>query len=292
MNVVINLNKPKGISSQQAVTRVKRITGVRKAGHAGTLDPMATGILLVCTGEATKITRFLSDLDKEYLTVMKLGEKTDTYDSEGTVVQRSEGFSLGKEDIEKVLAGFRGTIEQTPPMFSALKVGGRPLYALARRGITVERAGREITIHGIEITGFSLPFVGMKITCSKGTYIRSLCNDIGEALGIGAHITDLQRTRIGEFRIEDSVTIDDLEKSPVAARNAFVSVDEALGHLREISLDEGDFNRARNGLSVKLYASGLPQESFVRLKDPSGHLFALGRVLENTVKIERILHLC
>jgi tRNA pseudouridine55 synthase len=290
MNVVINLNKPKGISSQQAVTRVKRITGVRKAGHAGTLDPMATGVLLVCTGEATKITRFLSDLDKEYLTVMKLGEKTDTYDSEGTVVQRSEGFSLVKEDIEKVLEGFRGIITQTPPMFSALKVGGQPLYALARRGIIVERAGREITIHGMEITGFNLPFVEMKISCSKGTYVRSLCNDIGEALGTGAHITDLQRTRTGEFRIEDSVTLEDLEKSP-AAGDAFVSIDEALVHLREMSLDERDFSRAKNGLSVTHHVPGLLQESFVRLKDPSGHLFALGRILEGTVKIERILHL-
>ena len=290
MNVVINLNKPKGISSQQAVTRVKRITGVKKAGHAGTLDPMATGVLLVCIGEATKITRFLSDLDKEYLTVMKLGEKTDTYDSEGAVVQRSEGFSLGREDIEKVLAGFRGTIEQIPPMFSALKVGGRPLYALARSGITVERAGREITIHGMEITGFSLPFVELKISCSKGTYIRSLCNDIGEALGVGAHVTGLQRTRIGGFLIEDSVTLDGLEKSP-AAGNACVSVDEALGHLEEMSLDEGDFSGAKNGASVTHHPTGLLQESFVRLKDPSGHLFAIGKIFGSTVKIERILHL-
>ena len=290
MNVVINLNKPKGISSQQAVTRVKRITGVKKAGHAGTLDPMATGILLVCTGEATKITRFLSDLDKEYLAVMKLGEKTDTYDSEGTVVQRNEDFSLEKEDVENVLAGFRGTIEQTPPMFSALKMGGRPLYSLARRGIMVERARREITIHEMEITGFSLPFVGMRISCSKGTYIRSLCNDIGEMLGMGAHITSLQRTLIGRFRIEDSVTLDELQKSP-AAGNAFVSIDEALGHLGEISLNERDFTRAKNGLSVTQHIPGLPQGSLVRVKDPLGHLFAIGMILESTVKIERILHL-
>jgi len=290
MNVVINLNKPKGISSQQAVTWVKRITGVRKAGHAGTLDPMATGILLVCTGEATKITRFLSDLDKEYLAVMKLGEKTDTYDSEGTVVQRSEGFSLGKEDVENVLAGFRGTIEQTPPMFSALKMGGRPLYSFARRGIMLERACREVTIYGMEITGFSLPFVELKISCSKGTYIRSLCNDIGEALGIGAHITGLQRTRIGRFRIEDSVTLDELQKSPTRG-NALVDIDGALGYLGEISLDERDFARAKNGLSVTRHMPGLPQGSFVRVKDPLGHLFAIGRALESTVKIERILHL-
>ena len=290
MNAVINLNKPKGISSQQAVTRVKRITGVKKAGHAGTLDPMATGILLVCTGEATKITRFLSDLDKEYLAVMKLGEKTDTYDSEGTVIQKSEGFSLQRQDIEDVLAGFRGTIEQTPPMFSALKMAGRPLYSLARRGIMVERARREVTIFGIEIAGFSLPFVEMRISCSKGTYIRSLCNDIGEILGMGAHITSLQRTRIGRFHIEDSITLDELQECPDAG-NVFVGIDDALGHLEEISLDEREFTRAKNGLSVTQYAPGLPRESFVRVKDPSGRLFAIGRVLENTVKIERIFHL-
>ncbi|HXX81717.1 MAG TPA: tRNA pseudouridine(55) synthase TruB [Thermodesulfovibrionales bacterium] len=291
MNVVINLNKPKGISSQQAVTRVKRITGVKKAGHAGTLDPMATGILLVCTGEATKITRFLSDLDKEYLTMMKLGEKTDTYDSEGAVVQRSEGFSLEQEDVENVLSKFRGTIEQIPPMFSALKMGGRPLYSLARRGIMVERARREVTIHGMEITGFSLPFVEVKISCSKGTYIRSLCNDIGETLGMGAHITSLQRTRIGRFRIEDSITLDELQESP-ATGNAFVNIDDALGHLGEISLDKKDFDKARNGLSVTQHAPGLQQGSFVRVKDPSGHLFAIGRVLEGTVRMDRVFHLC
>lgn len=251
---------------------------------------MATGILLVCTGEATKITRFLSDLDKEYLTVMKLGEKTDTYDSEGTVVQRSEDFSLEKEDVENVLAGFRGTIEQTPPMFSALKMGGRPLYSLARRGIMVERARREITIHEMEITGFRLPFVEMRISCSKGTYIRSLCNDIGEILGVGAHITSLQRTLIGRFRIEDSVSLDELQESP-SAGNAFVSIDEALEHLGEIALDDRDFTRAKNGLSVAPHIPGLPQGSFVRMKDPLGHLFAIGMILEGTVKIERILHL-
>jgi tRNA pseudouridine55 synthase len=206
------------------------------------------------------------------------------------VVQRSEGFSLEREDIERVLAGFRGTIGQTPPMFSALKLDGRPLYALARSGITVERAEREITIHGIEISGFSPPFVEMRISCSKGTYIRSLCHDIGEALGVGAHVTGLQRTRIGGFRIEDCATLDTLQENP-AAGNALVSIDEALGHLREISLDENDFSRASNGISVRHHASGLPQESFVRMKDPSGRLFAIGKILGSTVKIERILHL-
>jgi len=291
MHVVINLNKPKGISSHQAVTQVKRISGVKKAGHAGTLDPMATGILLVCVGEATKITRFLSDLDKEYLTVMKLGEKTDTYDAEGTVVQRNEAFSLEEKDVESVLAGFRGTIEQVPPMFSALKMSGEPLYSLARRGIVVERAGRSVTVYRMEITGFSLPYVEMKISCSKGTYVRSLCNDIGEALGVGAHVTSLQRTRIGQFRIENSVTIDELRESQAAAGNALVSIDEALGHMREIILDETDFSRVRNGLSVRQPASNLPQGGFVRLKDPCGHLFAVGRVFESTVKMERMLHL-
>lgn len=290
MNVIINLNKPKGISSQQAVTQVKRILGVRKAGHAGTLDPIATGVLLVCTGEATKIARFLSDLYKEYIAVVKLGERTDTYDSEGEVVQTCEGFSFKKEEIENVLMRFTGTIEQTPPMYSAIKRCGKPLYRLARKGIMVERSKRTVMIHGIEITGFNLPLLEMKISCSKGTYIRSLCDDIGEALGVGAHITELNRTQVGDFSIEDSVTLDDLKKTPETAIVKFRGIDAALGHLRELSLTDREFAGAKHGLPLKcLDFSFLPNE-YIKLKDPSGSLFAIGRAINSLIKIERMLH--
>ncbi|MCL4475220.1 MAG: tRNA pseudouridine(55) synthase TruB [Nitrospirae bacterium] len=297
MNFVINLNKPKGITSHQAVEKVRRISGIRKAGHAGTLDPLATGVLLVCTGEATKITRFLSDLDKEYVVVMKLGEKTDTYDAEGTVIEKTEGFSLGQEDIERILPGFTGIIEQVPPMYSAVKMGGKPLYKLARKGVTVERGKRVVTVHEIRITGFSLPFLEMRVSCSKGTYIRSLCNDVGEVLGVGAHITGLERTRIGGFSVADSLTLDEVEGLIKGQRQGenpppgLSSIDAALGQLRDLSLSENDFSRVRNGLPMRCPDDQPLSEEFIRLKDPSGKLFAIGRVTDRTIKIERMLHI-
>ncbi len=313
MNCVINLNKPKGITSHQAVENVRRISGIKKAGHAGTLDPLATGVLLVCTGEATKITRFLSDLDKEYIAVVKLGEKTDTYDAEGEVTEKSEGFSLRREDVERILPEFTGTIEQLPPMYSAVKLGGKPLYKLARKGLTVEREKRVVTVHDIRITGFELPFVALRVSCSKGTYVRALCNDIGEALGVGAHITGLVRTRIGGFSVEDSVALDELENLLRKCHAELVSasletlkrvqgdikgvlpsihsIGSALRHLGELRLTEGDFSRARNGLPIRRCDSSFQDGEYILLKDPSGNLFAIGKAADRSIKIERMLHI-
>ncbi len=294
---VINLDKPQGITSHDAVEKVRKSLGIRKAGHAGTLDPIATGVLLVCTGEATKITRFLSDLDKEYAVVVKLGEKTDTYDAEGVVTEKVEGFSLEKEDVDRILPKFTGVIEQVPPMYSAVKVGGRPLYKFARKGITVEREKRVVTVHEIRITRFSLPFLEMRISCSKGTYIRSLCHDLGEVLGIGAHIAGLKRTRIGSFRVEDSVSLGVLEGLLGGQRQegslppGLSSIDAALAHLKDLLLSETDFSRGRNGLPFRCPENSFLSEEFVRLKDPSGRLFAIGKVSDGTVKIERMLHI-
>ncbi len=291
MNVIINFDKPKGISSQQAVTQIKRTLRLKKAGHAGTLDPMATGVLLVCTGEATKIARFLSDLDKEYAATVKFGEKTDTYDAEGEIIERHEGFFFEKRDIEKVLGQFSGRIEQTPPMYSAVKIGGQPLYKLARKGVTVERAKRTVTVHTIEISGFNLPFMNLKISCSKGTYIRSLCNEIGEVLGVGAHVVELRRTRIGEFRVEDSVTLDELKEAGADhARKAYI-ISKALNHLGRLRLSDEQFVRAREGLPFIFYEAGILPGDFVRLEGPSGDLFAIGRADDAVMRIERMLHI-
>ncbi|MCL5022296.1 MAG: tRNA pseudouridine(55) synthase TruB [Nitrospirae bacterium] len=295
-DIVINLDKPKGISSHQAVERVRRMLKVGKAGHAGTLDPIATGVLLVCTGEATKVTRFLSDFDKEYSAVVKLGERTDTYDSEGSVVGKTGGFSFEKKDVERVLPQFIGTVEQTPPMYSAIKMRGKPLYKLARAGITVERPKRTVTIREIVVTGFRFPFFSMRVSCSKGTYVRSLCNDIGEALGVGAHMTELRRTRAGNFLADDSLTLERLEEiSGRESENVFspgiCGIDAALGRMEELLLTESEFRRAKNGVSPKSPGRALPQEEYLRLKDPSGNLFAIGKTVDGAVRIERILHL-
>ncbi len=291
MNAVINLDKPRGISSQQAVTKVKRILNLKKAGHAGTLDPIATGVLLVCTGEATKITRFLSDLDKEYIATLKLGEKTDTYDSEGKIIEKHNGFSFRRADIEKAVTGFIGVIEQTPPMYSAVKIDGRPLYKLARRGVTVERTRRTVIVHRIEVTGFESPLVRLKILCSKGTYIRSICNDLGEVLGVGAHIVELRRTRVGDFSIEDSVTLGDINDSVGACVPKATSISSALSHLGRLTMTEAELVRARNGLPLRCRESGILPGEFVRLEESSGNLLAIGKVVDDVIKIERLLHI-
>lgn len=289
MNIVINLNKPKGISSHQAVAQVKKALGVEKAGHAGTLDPIATGVLLVCTGEATKITRFLSCLDKEYIALMKLGEKTDTLDSEGEVIRKTEGFFFKREDIETVLQKFAGAIKQTPPMFSALKMGGKPLYKLARKGLVIERPERIVNIIAIEITGFDPPLLEIKVSCSKGTYIRTLCDDVGDALGVGAHIIELKRTSIGGFRLEDSATMDEL--AGLMLNNVSISgMDAALRHLKELTLTDIEFARAVNGAPVsRPDLQGFSGDEYIRVKDPSGNLIAIGRASFNIIKVERML---
>lgn len=298
MNTVINLNKPRGISSQLAVTKVRRLLNVKKAGHAGTLDPIATGVLLVCLGEATKITRFLTETDKEYIALMKLGEKTDTLDSEGEVIERTDCLSLEEDNIRQVVGSFKGAIRQTPPMFSAIKIGGSPLYKLARKGLTVERAERVVTIHSLEITALDLPFLEIKVSCSKGTYIRTLCNDIGDTLGVGAHMTALNRTRIGDFRIEDSITLEGLGELPLKAINeeegnspSITGLDAALRHIEEMLLTEKEFAGAWNGVPFNrrdLVQSG---SEFLRLKDPEGKLFAIGRVTGGLILIERKLNI-
>lgn len=304
MNTIINLNKPYGISSQAAVIKVRKLSGAKKAGHAGTLDPIATGILLVCLGEATKISRFLTETDKEYIAVMKLGEKTDTLDSEGEVLEKTDCYSLGEQELRQVVESFKGSIHQLPPMFSAVKIGGSPLYKLARKGLTVERAERAVTIHNIKITGFDLPFLEIKVACSKGTYIRTLCNDIGDALGVGAHMTGLERTGVGEFRIEDSITLEELEAQSVKAFDAeagcrtsrplsrsISDIDTALSHMFELILTEKEFAGAWNGVPFSRPELHLTAQKFLRLKGPAGNLFAIGRVVGDSIEIERRLNL-
>ncbi|MBI1812101.1 MAG: tRNA pseudouridine(55) synthase TruB [Nitrospirae bacterium] len=287
-NLVINLNKPKGLTSQQAVTKVKRIFAARKAGHAGTLDPIATGILLVCLNEATKITRFLADADKEYIAVMKLGERTDTLDSEGKIIYKAPDFSVDKNLIETVFERFRGNIEQIPPMYSAIKVSGKPLYMLARKGIEIERQHRSVNIYKLDMIGFAPPFLEIRALCSKGTYIRTLCDDIGTALGMGAHVVELKRTKIGDFMLKDSAAFDELPHK----EKAVCSIDASLSHFKDIILSSRDFIRMANGAMIASEnLPELPADSYLRLKNPDGKLFAIGKSTGSGIKIERLLHI-
>ncbi len=295
MNIIVNLNKHKGITSQDAVTSVKRLLKVRKAGHAGTLDPLATGILLVCLNEATKITGYLSALEKEYAATIKLGETTDTYDSEGRIVRTVKDFKLSADEIKEVFKQFTGDIEQIPPMYSAIKLNGKPLYKLARQGIEVIPKKRTVSIYSIELLNYESPFITLLVACSKGTYIRSLCNDIGSELGTGAHITGLKRTKIGGFTIENSAKIEELPEK----KESLCSIDYALSHLPEIRLFDGELQRIKNGNPMVLEAvksSNLTTETysspaFTRLKDSDGKIFGIGRVSDGCIKPERLFNL-
>jgi len=288
VDVVINLNKPKDISSQQAVIKAKKLFAARKAGHAGTLDPIATGVLIICLNQATKITRFLSDLDKEYMVRLKLGERTDTCDLTGRLLETRNCLSLKEGDIHRVLKNFIGQIKQIPPMYSAIKVKGQPLYKLARMGMEVGRPERVIHIYEIKLIRFDQPYLDLKISCSKGTYIRTLCDDIGKVLEVGAHMISLERTRVGNFRIEDSASIEDLR----CGKDTMHSVDSALSHLDEIILDEESYHKAKNGMPVIMITANVPIKQikqYVRLKSPENNLFAIGRVEQNRITMERLL---
>jgi tRNA pseudouridine55 synthase len=290
VNIVVNLNKDRGLSSQAAVTAVKKAFKVRKAGHAGTLDPLATGVLMVCLNEATKIAGLLADTDKEYLVTAKLGESTDTYDAEGTVTKTADPSAVTEQGVRDALRGFVGEQEQLPPMYSAVKVGGEPLYKLARKGLEVERDKRRVTIHELHLVNFDRPFATLSVSCSKGTYIRTLCHDLGEFLGVGSHVTGLVRTRVGKFSLTDAATIQEL---PLKT-SALHTIDDALRHLSELVLTPEQHRRAVNGNPFRtgrpLTPSPLRTER-LRLKSPEGKLLGIGRAAADLVKIERLFNL-
>jgi tRNA pseudouridine55 synthase len=230
---VLNLNKPAGMTSHDVVDVVRRILGMQRVGHTGTLDPQATGVLPVCLGRATRIAQFLTQADKEYEMTLRLGITTDTLDAAGKVLSDAGEVRVSQAELEAILPHFRGTIQQVPPLYSAKKYKGERLYKLARRGETVERPPVAVTIFGLTLEGFDPPFVRLTVTCSKGTYARSLCDDIGRALGCGGHLHALCRTRSGRFALDGAVTPEDLEARWRTGRlgEVLISLEDALAHL-------------------------------------------------------------
>lgn len=211
MNGIININKPAGSTSFRVVAQVKRLSKERRVGHAGTLDPMATGVLPVCLGQGTRVVEFLADAAKTYQAQIELGVATDTYDATGAVMQRNDPSGISREQLESAFASFRGTIQQTPPMYSALKYKGQKLYELARAGIEVERESRPVVIYNLDIVAWQPPVVTIKVECGKGTYIRSLAHDLGQSLGCGANLKSLIRLSYGPFAVQDAVSVPQLE---------------------------------------------------------------------------------
>lgn len=259
IDAALLLDKALGLSSNAALQQAKRLFGAAKAGHAGTLDPLASGLLVVLFGEATKFAGPLLDSDKEYLATLKLGERTSTGDAEGEVLERHP-VDVGAAQLEAVLARFRGRVEQLPPMHSALKRGGIPLYKLARRGKIVERTPRPVEVLALEALRFAPPIVELRVRCSKGTYVRVLAEDIGAALGTGAHLAALRRTASGRFSVEDAAGLDTLVGLSAAERRSrLVPLARLLEGLPRAELDARDEARLRNGqeLQIQGLAEGL-----------------------------------
>lgn len=207
---IILIRKPQGLTSHDVVDIVRRKLNTKKVGHAGTLDPLAEGLLIILVGKYTKLFSHFADFDKEYSGILKLGEVTTTGDSEGEIVTKGDYHNITRAQVEKVFASFVGESEQIPPMVSALRIGGKRLYNLARRGITIERPARKITIYSLTVENFDLPFVGFNVRCSKGTYVRKLAEDIGACLGCGAHMVKILRLSIGKFNVKDAIDLEDV----------------------------------------------------------------------------------
>lgn len=280
---ILILDKPEGESSNRSLQKVKRLFEATKAGHTGSLDPLATGVLPLCFGEATKISQFLLDSNKTYRTKIKLGEKTATGDSEGEVLVVKDSSHITLKDIEKALVNFRGEIQQVPSMYSALKHQGVPLYKLARAGKTVERKTRIVSIYELNLISFEDPFLELDIHCSKGTYVRTLADDLGEALGVGAHVVALRRTQAGPFKLEQAQSYETLEQlkrdDDFAAIDEFlIPADQAIMDIPEVVLPSATADYVLQGQAV--IARHLPTSGLVRLYKEATFI-GIGEILDD-----------
>jgi len=297
---LLNVNKPAGWTSHDVVAKLRGVLRGNRVGHAGTLDPAATGVLPVLVGRATRIAEYLLDWDKEYQAILRLGRTTDTLDATGTVLREASTDGLTDESILGACARFQGEIDQLPPMYSAIKVAGMPLYKAARAGKTVERALRRVTVHEIQVLKINRCDVTFRVRCSKGTYVRTLCADIGEVLGVGGHLLELERRRVGPLHIEQSCTIDEVIDSGRVGRmtHRLLPLDDALAHIPVLMVTQAAAERARHGVSIPFHAvgwDGAQDQSVtlsgrvVRLKDPSERLLGIGLVRGDSPRADGIV---
>jgi len=269
MDGILNLDKPQGLTSHDAVARVRAVARQGRVGHAGTLDPLATGVLVVCLGRATRLAEYLMASPKQYRAHVRLGIATTSYDAAGQVVAERP-VRVSREQVEAALEGFRGAILQVPPMVSALKRGGRRLYELARQGVEIERAPRPVEIYSLELVAWTPPDLVLEVTCSPGTYIRSLAHDLGQALGCGAHVTGLVRLASGDFRLEDALPLAELtaERLP----SALLPLDAGLSRYPALHLDEAAARAVRLGQALPAESAAA---SVARAYGPDGALLAM-----------------
>ena len=283
MDGILIIDKPEGLTSHDVVARVRRALKTKRVGHTGTLDPFATGVLVLLIGKATRLAQFLDKDEKEYEAVIQFGYETDTGDKTGARTAkcrlRNEEIAerLATTDWQNVLSEFRGEIEQIPPMYSAKKQAGKKLYELARQGKEIERKPIKVIVHELEIIDdekFGTPHsaVRIRVVCSAGTYIRTLAEDIGRRIGIGAHLTELRRKRAGKFALDESVNVRDLDASTVK----LLPIEEAISHLPEFVLSDERVEKTRNGMTTRTNGNQFGSDEIVRMVDHKGKLIAIG----------------
>ncbi|MBI1389131.1 MAG: tRNA pseudouridine(55) synthase TruB [bacterium] len=283
MNGVLNINKPSGMTSHDVVDRIRRAAKIKQVGHTGTLDPMATGVLPICVGKATKIQQFLIAQDKEYDVEMELGVITDSQDRTGEVIEERPVENMTREQIDRALDQYRGELWQTPPMISAKHHKGKRLYELARQGVEVKRDPCKIYIHKLELQDVRMPFVRFSVSCSKGTYIRTLCHDIGETLGAGAVMSALARVRCGRFHIDNAIPLDEL-RTPEDVAGRLYDLNQALDSMPSVTVGtEGKTSlfcgRALAGGAITRLNGDFRSGAFVRVTGRDGSLIGVGEAL-------------
>ncbi len=263
---ILNIDKPLHLTSHDVVAQVRHLSHTRRVGHAGTLDPLATGVLLVCLGRTTRLIEYLAEQPKTYETTLCLGQETDTYDAEGTIVA-ARAVTITPLDVAAALPRFRGDIEQTPPMFSAIKKDGQPLYKLARRGIEVARPARPVTIYELTLLSCQLPLITLRVVCSTGTYIRSLAHDLGQALGCGGHVAALRRTAIGPFNVSQAIPLADL--TPAGITTVLLPSDRTVRHLPLLVLSPLEVSHLHQGRRLP-HQPRYPNAPLARVYDQAG----------------------
>ncbi len=283
---ILNIDKPSGMTSHDVVSRVRRLAGTRRVGHAGTLDPLATGVLVVCLGQATRLVEYVVGRPKTYVTTVRLGQTTNTYDADGKI-ERIRPVAVTDDQLQAALNQFRGMIEQIPPMYSAIKRNGKPLYKLARQGVTVERAARTVTIYDLQLLERNGNDVTLRVDCSTGTYIRSLAHDLGEALGCGGHVTALRRTRVGLFSAESSIPLDHLSAENIA--DHLQQPERAVSHLRRVVLTPAQAEAVYHGKTVTQTAA-MTENELVYAVDDAGRFVGVFQAQGDQLRPHKVLY--
>jgi tRNA pseudouridine55 synthase len=269
---VLVVDKPPAMTSHDVVNGVRRVAGLRRVGHAGTLDPLATGVLLVCVGRATRLVEYLVGQPKTYVTAVQLGQTTNTYDADGEVVAERPFSHITRDTIAQALTAFRGPIQQKPPIYSAIKKDGQPLYKLARRGETIDVPVRAVTIYELSLLSVTLPIIELEMTCSSGTYVRSLAHDLGEALGCGGHVTALRRTAVGDFKVQNAVPLATL--TPDNVSDYLLPTETAVAHLPALHLNSDEIEDIQHGRPIARQATH-PAAELVQIVAADGRFWGV-----------------